>query len=231
MRKISDITPTATAEGEFTEGSVATGIAPTILPAEWFNVIQRELVNVVLAAGLKLDPENDKQVLAAVKKMFAGIGANSDITSLNKLDSMVLNGGTLNGLASQADILAGTLGKVVDASGLNSLMGTGLASASGYFTVPVILGDAIRKFYVQWIGRMAVPQAPSETVMSTVTWTYPVAFPNACLNVMTSMAGVTSYSPKAHPVSAAATPTPTSVVLGSGYWASTSSISALAIGY
>lgn len=70
MQKISSITATATPDGQFTNGSVATGVSPTILDAGWFNTIQNELVNVVLGAGLSLDPQNDAQVLAALKKLF-----------------------------------------------------------------------------------------------------------------------------------------------------------------
>ena len=70
MQKISNLTATATPDGLFTNGSVATGVSPTILDAGWFNTIQNELVAVVLAGGLKLDPGNDAQVLAALTKLF-----------------------------------------------------------------------------------------------------------------------------------------------------------------
>lgn len=67
MQKISSITATATPDGLFTNGSVASGVSPTILDAKWFNTIQNELVGVVEGAGLTLDPTNDGQVLAALK--------------------------------------------------------------------------------------------------------------------------------------------------------------------
>ncbi|MEI7174851.1 Ig-like domain-containing protein [Pectobacterium carotovorum] len=62
MRKINKITNTANSDNEFTDGIVAAGVQPTILPAGWFNVIQRELVAVVEGAGLSLDDNNDKQI-------------------------------------------------------------------------------------------------------------------------------------------------------------------------
>ncbi|AYH09434.1 phage tail protein [Pectobacterium parmentieri] len=62
MRTINKITSTANSDNEFTDGVVAAGIQPTILPADWFNVIQRELVAVVEGAGLALDDNNDKQI-------------------------------------------------------------------------------------------------------------------------------------------------------------------------
>lgn len=73
MQKIGDITNTATPEGEFTDGSVAGGVSPTLLPAEWFNTIQRELCNIVLESGGTLDPDNDKQILEAITKIAQGI--------------------------------------------------------------------------------------------------------------------------------------------------------------
>lgn len=51
MQKIGNIPNTrADNNGEFTDGNVAGGVPPTILPAEWFNTIQRELISVLSAA-------------------------------------------------------------------------------------------------------------------------------------------------------------------------------------
>lgn len=71
MQKIGNITSTADANGEWTNGNVAAGTAPTILDAAWLNTIQRELIAVISAAGLTLNPSNDAQLLAALK---VGIG-------------------------------------------------------------------------------------------------------------------------------------------------------------
>ncbi|NCG50175.1 phage tail protein [Serratia fonticola] len=68
MRKISSVTDTADANGEFTEGNVAQGVSPTILKADIFNTWQRELVNVVEKAGIELDPNDDGQVFKAINK-------------------------------------------------------------------------------------------------------------------------------------------------------------------
>lgn len=77
MQKIGDIPNTrADSHGEFTDGNVAGGVPPTILPAEWFNTLQRELIKVVQAGGLTLDPNDDTQVLAALKKLFLQSGNN-----------------------------------------------------------------------------------------------------------------------------------------------------------
>ena len=96
MQKIGDITSTATPEGEFTDGVIPQGIVPTFLLADWFNTIQRELVNTVEGAGLSLDQNDFTQVLQAVKKL-----ANGQID-----------------IATTEDIENGTAGKLVDAQGL-----------------------------------------------------------------------------------------------------------------
>ncbi|MEQ9852710.1 tail fiber protein [Pectobacterium aroidearum] len=69
MRKINKITNTANSDNEFTDGIVAAGVQPTILPAGWFNVIQRELVAVVEGAGLSLDDNNDKQISEIIGRL------------------------------------------------------------------------------------------------------------------------------------------------------------------
>lgn len=71
MQKISELTSTADTNGEFTNGSVASGVSPTNLDAGWFNTVQRELVALVQGGGLTLDPDNDAQVLAAVQALLA----------------------------------------------------------------------------------------------------------------------------------------------------------------
>lgn len=76
MQKIGNITPTADANGEWTNGNVAAGTAPTILDAAWLNTVQRELSKVVTGGGLVLDPADDTQVLAALKKIFLQTGNN-----------------------------------------------------------------------------------------------------------------------------------------------------------
>ncbi|WP_392563193.1 hypothetical protein RHO12_12620 (plasmid) [Orbus sturtevantii] len=67
MQKIGSITSSATASGEFTDGVVAAGIEPTILPAAWFNTIQRELVNIIVSSGMTLDPNDDTQIAQAIR--------------------------------------------------------------------------------------------------------------------------------------------------------------------
>ncbi|PHM64236.1 tail fiber protein [Xenorhabdus stockiae] len=70
MQKIGDITNTADSHGEFTNGNVAAGIPPTLLEAEWFNTLQREIINVLSKAGIKLNKNNDVQLAEAISQII-----------------------------------------------------------------------------------------------------------------------------------------------------------------
>ncbi|WP_075202091.1 MULTISPECIES: tail fiber protein [Serratia] len=70
MQKIGDITNTATPDGEFTDGNVAGGVSPTLLPAKWFNTIQRELCNVIIKNGGVLDPDNNQQIFEILNSVY-----------------------------------------------------------------------------------------------------------------------------------------------------------------
>ncbi len=106
MQKIGSITPTADANGEWTNGNVAAGISPTLMDAAWFNTIQRELANIVTGGGLTLDPANDAQVIAALKKIFLQSGNNlSEISAVGAVAQATarsnISAAALSGLATQ----------------------------------------------------------------------------------------------------------------------------------
>ncbi|MFV8759204.1 hypothetical protein ACSMDK_10345 [Yersinia enterocolitica] len=72
MQKIGDIPNTrADSNGEFTDGNVAGGVPPTILPAEWFNTIQRELISILTAAGITPDSEKFDQIAVSISKLVS----------------------------------------------------------------------------------------------------------------------------------------------------------------
>lgn len=80
MLKISDVEPLTALDGLFTNGKVASGIAPTRLVAEWFNAIQTELVNVVEGFGVTLNPDDSTQILQILKTIsFATIPTGTPI--------------------------------------------------------------------------------------------------------------------------------------------------------
>lgn len=98
MRKIGDITPTANDQGEFTDGDVAEYIQPTLLVAAWFNVVQRELCNVVEFDGTQPDKANDQQVLEAIEKLV-----DREIKKIKLGNSAPLDVGTTAGTVAAGD--------------------------------------------------------------------------------------------------------------------------------
>lgn len=72
MKKIGDVTSTADKNGEWTNGNVAAGIVPTILEAGWLNSVQREILGVIIAAGLQQDKNDDTQLFKAISKIISG---------------------------------------------------------------------------------------------------------------------------------------------------------------
>ena len=69
MQIVCSSTATANGAGEFTQGQPGSGIDATRITVAWLNAIQRELVNLVQDSGQELKPEDDKQVLKAVKAL------------------------------------------------------------------------------------------------------------------------------------------------------------------
>lgn len=72
MKKIGDVTSTADKNGEWTNGNVAAGIAPTILDAGWLNSVQREILGVLTKAGIPQDKNNDTQLAEAISAIISG---------------------------------------------------------------------------------------------------------------------------------------------------------------
>jgi hypothetical protein len=67
----------ASTPGYFTNGNPVSGIAPTILDADFMNMVMMELMNVVLAAGLTPSKTNSSQLLAAIKAIGASASLNN----------------------------------------------------------------------------------------------------------------------------------------------------------
>lgn len=72
MQRISAWTDLTTPAGQFRYGSVVGGVAPTPLKAEFFNAIQEELANVILAYLPGLQVNDNTQLLQAVRLVVAG---------------------------------------------------------------------------------------------------------------------------------------------------------------
>ncbi|EKT4504085.1 phage tail protein [Pseudomonas putida] len=69
MHRISAFTPLCTPTGLFRYGSNAGGVPPTPVRAEWLNLLQEELCNLVTAFLPSLDAEDNTQLLKAVRAL------------------------------------------------------------------------------------------------------------------------------------------------------------------
>ena len=74
MERVSAWTPLVAPLGQFRYGTVAGGVAPTPLKAEWLNMIQNELANFILAYLPKLDAEDNTQLLKAIQAFGERLG-------------------------------------------------------------------------------------------------------------------------------------------------------------
>lgn len=63
--------------GYFRSGDAVAAIPPTIPGQDWFNMMQEEIANVILAAGITLDPEVDTQLRDAIVALIASALATS----------------------------------------------------------------------------------------------------------------------------------------------------------
>lgn len=76
-------------QGYFTNGNPSTGVAATILDADFMNMVMLELANVVTGAGLTLSKTTYNQVLSAIKRIgqntivLADTGAVNAYTAVN----------------------------------------------------------------------------------------------------------------------------------------------------
>ena len=89
MKKIGDITNTADKNGEFTDGNVAVGTPPTQLMGDWFNSVQREIINVLIKAGVAQSKTKDDQLAEAIDKLIGSAGYQPDGYSYSKAESNI----------------------------------------------------------------------------------------------------------------------------------------------
>lgn len=99
MKKIGDITATADQNGEFTNGNVAAGVPPTLLESGWFNSVQREIINVLVAAGVPQNKDKDDQLSEAIKNLAKAAApdvsdATTDKKGIVQLDSTISDSDT-----------------------------------------------------------------------------------------------------------------------------------------
>jgi hypothetical protein len=82
MERISAFTDLCTPAGLFRYGTVAGGVPPTPVKAEWLNVVQEELCNFIRAYLPALDAEDNNQLLKAVKALILNYYTKPETDSL-----------------------------------------------------------------------------------------------------------------------------------------------------
>src|SRR5215469_3466427 len=64
--------PAAGTEAFYSGGNEATGTPATIVPASWMNMVQEEIRNVVVAAGISPNKNDNSQLLANISGITGG---------------------------------------------------------------------------------------------------------------------------------------------------------------
>ncbi|CNI94073.1 phage tail protein [Yersinia mollaretii] len=200
MQKIGDIPNTrADINGEFTDGNVAGGVPPTILPAEWFNTLQRELMSVLSAADIEADSEQFNQVAAAISKLISnGIEGSDFLQAANHLKeiknagaaavaetlaNLGLGEAAKKGIATNAEMQVGTADKLVSLVGLMSVFGKRTFTANDYIRIPDVPGGLI----FQWglIQNLLINSVGTQAFTSIL----PIPFPTRILNASLTTTG------------------------------------------
>ncbi|WP_233592672.1 gp53-like domain-containing protein [Citrobacter freundii] len=157
MLRIGQVEPSATADGKYTDGSVAGGIAATRLRAAAFNAMQEELANIVESAGMILSPDDMTQVLTALKKQllsranpFADIKADGPAAVAAALSNLGLED------IAKAGVCSGVLG------------------VNGYISIPLIIGGVKRNLLIQWgSAEFGGTGSPTSGVWNNFTYAFP----------------------------------------------------------
>ncbi len=68
--------PGSTVDGHFTNGNPATGTPATVVDAPWLNMVQDELENVLVAAGIAPNQANSGQLLASIQALLGLVPGN-----------------------------------------------------------------------------------------------------------------------------------------------------------
>lgn len=126
--------------GFFTDGNPATGQAPTIVPAEWFNTVMMELCNAVIASGQTLTKGKLNQLALAIQSQGAPFAidtgtANTYLVNFTPAFTARTEGQVIRFKAKTANTGASTLndgiGAVPLVGGAHSALQAGEIAANG----------------------------------------------------------------------------------------------------
>jgi hypothetical protein len=83
MEKVGVFTERTTSEGEWRNGDPASNVRATPMLADYFNMLQRELLNVLADAGIDADIADEAQLAAA-------INAIADRRAVSRVDGVAV---------------------------------------------------------------------------------------------------------------------------------------------
>ena len=83
MEKVSAFTERTTSEGKWRNGDPASNVRATPMLADYFNMLQRELLNVLADAGINADIQDETQLAAA-------INAIADRRAVSRVDGVAV---------------------------------------------------------------------------------------------------------------------------------------------
>ncbi|MEQ5724236.1 hypothetical protein ABN356_02655 [Providencia rettgeri] len=152
MKKIGDVTSTADKNGEFTDGNVAAGTPPTQLMGDWFNSVQREIINVLIKAGVTQSKDRDDQLSESIAKLIGSAGYQLEGYGYSKVESN-LKFQPIGNYAPAGDYATNT----ALANGLNQkLNASSVVQSTGSSTTNVMSQKAVTDAFVKDI-RLGTP--------------------------------------------------------------------------
>ncbi|WP_308583519.1 phage tail protein [uncultured Pseudomonas sp.] len=151
MQRISSWTDLVTVLGRFRYGTIVGGVSPTPIKAEWLNMVQEEISNVILEAGMALDAEKENQLSQAIAQMMGGFLPLLGGTLTGRLNA-TKGVRTAKGLPTTNASEVGFAFGVDGDSGLFAASGT---DADGSYLVLVIDGEEVSRWNAD--GSLTIP--------------------------------------------------------------------------
>jgi hypothetical protein len=130
--------------GFFTDGNPAGGLAATIVPAEWLNSIQQEIINAIAAAGIEPDKSKFNQLALAIQSGQSGYGtdtgvANAYVVALTTAPSPIGNGQEISFKVKTTNTGASTLN--LNGGGVLPIYGLGIHPLQGNELIAGAIAD------------------------------------------------------------------------------------------